>query len=209
MFGGPEVSYHQTHSARYWLSILRTPHTTQNLQRKRKNKRLHTPWTTDRLHTRQDRWIQKELAFTPAKNVTKPNPFKIIPLQPTRKENNWETEEMMDRATVTLETEQAKWPNPGCLWWWWFLSFNLGFILRKKNVEKMNERIWVQKGYGYKKDMGTKSIQYSTSRRFCYSIIQGLMSHNGQCITPVQCLSAHQTGHSIQVTGKDPIQILT
>jgi hypothetical protein len=34
MFGGPEVSYHQTHSARDWLSILRTPYTTQNLQRK-------------------------------------------------------------------------------------------------------------------------------------------------------------------------------
>jgi hypothetical protein len=35
MFGGPEVSYHQTHSARDWLSILRTPYTTQNLQRER------------------------------------------------------------------------------------------------------------------------------------------------------------------------------
>jgi hypothetical protein len=34
MFGGPEVSYQQTHSARDWLSILRTPYTTQNLQRK-------------------------------------------------------------------------------------------------------------------------------------------------------------------------------
>jgi hypothetical protein len=34
MFGGPEVSYNQTHSARDWLSILRTPDTTQNLQRK-------------------------------------------------------------------------------------------------------------------------------------------------------------------------------
>jgi LPS sulfotransferase NodH len=34
MFGGPEVSYHQTHSARDWLSILRTPYTTQNVQRK-------------------------------------------------------------------------------------------------------------------------------------------------------------------------------
>jgi hypothetical protein len=33
MFAGPEVSYHQTHSARNWLSILRTPYTTQNLQR--------------------------------------------------------------------------------------------------------------------------------------------------------------------------------
>jgi hypothetical protein len=41
--------------------------------------------------------------------------FKIIPLQPTRKENNWETEETMERATVTLETERAKWHNPGCL----------------------------------------------------------------------------------------------
>ena len=46
--------------------------------------------------------------FTPAKNATKPNPFEIIPLQPTRKENNWETEETMERATVTLETERAK-----------------------------------------------------------------------------------------------------
>jgi hypothetical protein len=58
---------------------------------------------------------QKELAFTPAKNATKPYPFKIISLQPTRKENIWETEETMERATVTLETERAKWPNPGCL----------------------------------------------------------------------------------------------
>ena len=45
----------------------------------------------------------------------KPNPFKIIPLQPTRKENNWETKETMERTTVTLETERAKWPNAGCL----------------------------------------------------------------------------------------------
>jgi hypothetical protein len=62
-----------------------------------------------------DTRIQKELAFTPAKNATKPNPFKIIPLQSTRKEINWETEETMERATVTLETERTKWPNPGCL----------------------------------------------------------------------------------------------
>jgi hypothetical protein len=34
MFGGPEVSYQQTHLARDWLFILRTPYTTQNLQRK-------------------------------------------------------------------------------------------------------------------------------------------------------------------------------
>jgi len=83
--------------------------------------RLHSPRTTDRLHTRQDRWIQKELAFTSTKNATKPNPFKIIPLQATRKEDNWETKETMERTTVTLETERAKWPNPGCLWWWWWI----------------------------------------------------------------------------------------
>ena len=72
------------------------------------------------MHTRQDRWIQKELAFTPAKNATQPNPFKIIPIQPARKENNRETEETLARAAVTLETERAKWPNPWCLWLWWW-----------------------------------------------------------------------------------------
>jgi len=82
------------------------------------NKRLRTPWITDWMHTGQDRWIQTELVFTLAKNATKPNPFKIISLQTTRKENSWETEETMERATVTLETERAKWPNPGCLWWY-------------------------------------------------------------------------------------------
>jgi len=35
MFGGPEVSYHRTYSARDWLPILRTPYPTQNLQRLR------------------------------------------------------------------------------------------------------------------------------------------------------------------------------
>jgi len=34
MFGGPDVSCHQTYSARDWLSILRTSYPTQNLQRK-------------------------------------------------------------------------------------------------------------------------------------------------------------------------------
>jgi hypothetical protein len=52
------------------------------------------------------------MAFTPVMNATQPNPFKIIPLQPTRKENNWETKETMERATLTLEMERAKWPNP-------------------------------------------------------------------------------------------------
>jgi len=88
MFGGPEVSYHQTYSARDWLSILRTPYPTQNLQRKH----------------RTDSQI--------AKNATKLNPFEIIPLQTTRKENNWKTEEALARAAVTLETERIKGSNP-------------------------------------------------------------------------------------------------
>jgi len=153
MFGGPEVNYHQTYSVRDWLSSLRTPYPTQNLQRKHRtgnwtlnsftktknwssrnevnetsgrlhplwpqNKWLHTPWTTDYRHTRQDRLIQTELAFTLAKNATKPNPLEIIPLQTTRKENNWKTEEALARAAVTLETEGIKGSNPWCLWWWW------------------------------------------------------------------------------------------
>jgi len=72
------------------------------------NKWLHTPRTTDYRHTRQVRRIQTELDFTLAKNATKPNPFEIIPLQITRKENNWKTEEALARAAVTVETERIK-----------------------------------------------------------------------------------------------------
>jgi hypothetical protein len=53
-----------------------------------------------------------ELASTLAKNATKPNPFKIIPLQTTRKENNWKTEETLAGAVVNLETERIKGFNP-------------------------------------------------------------------------------------------------
>jgi len=41
--------------------------------------------------------MQMELGFTLAKNATKPNPFEIIPLQTTRKENSWKTEEALTR----------------------------------------------------------------------------------------------------------------
>ena len=86
------------------------------------NKWLHTPRTTDYRHTRQDRWIQMELASTLAKNATKPNPFEIIPLQTTRKEYNWKTEEALARAAVTVETERIRGSNLWCLWWlWWWL----------------------------------------------------------------------------------------
>jgi len=64
------------------------------------------------MHTGQDGRIQTELAFTLAKNATKPNPFEIISLQTTRKEKNWKTEKTLARAVVTLETEPIKGPNP-------------------------------------------------------------------------------------------------
>jgi hypothetical protein len=53
-----------------------------------------------------------ELASTLAKNATKPKPFKIIPLQTTRKENNWKTEETLAVAVVTVETERIAGSNP-------------------------------------------------------------------------------------------------
>jgi len=53
-----------------------------------------------------------ELAFTLATKATKPNPFQIKPLQITRKENNWKTEEALARVAVTLETERTKESNP-------------------------------------------------------------------------------------------------
>jgi len=51
------------------------------------------------------------MASTLAKNATKPNPFEIIPLQTTGK-NNWKTEETLARAAVTLETERIEGSNP-------------------------------------------------------------------------------------------------
>ena len=72
------------------------------------NKRLYTPWTKDDRHTRQDRWIQTDPAFTLAKNATKPDPVETVSLQTTRKENNWKTEETLARTVVTLETERIK-----------------------------------------------------------------------------------------------------
>ena len=69
---------------------------------------LYRIYSNPTRHTRQDRWIQTELTFTLAKNATKPNPIEIIPLQTTRKENNWKTEETLARTIVTLETERIK-----------------------------------------------------------------------------------------------------
>ena len=61
----------------------------------------------DKIDEYRRNW-QKEFA----KNATKPNPFEIIPLQTTRKENNWKTEEALARVAVTLETERIKGSNP-------------------------------------------------------------------------------------------------
>jgi hypothetical protein len=52
------------------------------------------------------------MAFTLAKNATKPNPFEIISIETTRKENNWKTKETLARAVLTLETEPIKGSNP-------------------------------------------------------------------------------------------------
>ena len=96
-----------------------------------------TTWSTYYMHTRQDRWIQTKLVFTLAKNATKPNPLEIIPLQTTRKKDNRKTEETLERATVTLGTEQIKGSNPLCLWWWlWGIKIN--DISKTKNEVLLN-----------------------------------------------------------------------
>jgi hypothetical protein len=87
------------------------------------------------MHTGQDRWIQTELAFTLAKNATKPNFFEIISLQTTRKENNWKTGETLARTVVTLETEWIKGSNPWCLlWWWWWRWLGISSEVRKNRT---------------------------------------------------------------------------
>jgi len=56
--------------------------------------------------------MQTELVSTLAKNATKPNPFEIILLQTTRKENKWKTEETLERTVVTMEKERIKGSKP-------------------------------------------------------------------------------------------------
>jgi len=77
--------------------------------------------------------------FHTCENATKTNPFEIIPLQNTRKENNWKTEEALARAAIALETERIKGSNP------WFYdddddddSWTLGWgsdMMKKRGVE--------------------------------------------------------------------------
>jgi len=57
-----------------------------------------------------DEYRRKWLSHS-AKNATKLNPFQILPLQTTRKENNWKNLEALARAAVTLETERIKGSN--------------------------------------------------------------------------------------------------
>ena len=52
------------------------------------------------------------MVLTPTKNATKPNPLESIPVQPTRKEENWKIKEEMEGAAVTLETERGQRAQP-------------------------------------------------------------------------------------------------
>jgi len=58
------------------------------------------------------------MADTIARNATKPNPCKIAPLQTTKKEKNWKSEEALSRTAVPVETERIKGSNILCLWRW-------------------------------------------------------------------------------------------
>jgi hypothetical protein len=55
--------------------------------------------------------MQKELAVTPAKNATKPNPFKIIPLSPTGKQNGLGDRRNFEKAAVTVLTDGPNYPT--------------------------------------------------------------------------------------------------
>jgi len=68
---------------------------------------LHITGILDKIDEYRRNWLS-----TLAKNAAKPNPFEIILLQTTRKENNWKTKETLERAVVTLETERIKGSNP-------------------------------------------------------------------------------------------------
>jgi hypothetical protein len=74
-------------------------------------------------------------------NATKPNPFEIISLQTTRKENSWKTEETLARAVVTLETKRIKGSNIWWLWWWLIGSiYNVFFWLFPRRLSANSRR---------------------------------------------------------------------
>jgi len=75
IFEGPEVSYHQTYSARDWLCILRTPYPIQNLQRKHR---------TDSQMTTKAR----KRALNPGNNSNK----RMICFHPTKKQHKREAD---------------------------------------------------------------------------------------------------------------------
>jgi hypothetical protein len=57
-------------------------------------------------HSRTDEYVWRTRYY-----LTHQNPLEIIPLQTTRKENNWKTEETLARTAVTLERERIKRSN--------------------------------------------------------------------------------------------------
>jgi len=124
------------------------------------------PRTTDYRHSRQDRWVLTELAFTLVKNATKPSPFEIIPLQTTRKENNWKTEEALERAAVTLETERIKGSNPWCLWWWYIIFCTvLGFTVINSQGISLYRTMTSPSSETVYEGVAFKSLVRPTSRR--------------------------------------------
>jgi hypothetical protein len=68
---------------------------------------LQTEFILDKIDEYRQNWLL-HLQRMPRN----PNPFEIISLQTTRKKNNWNTEETLARAVVTLETERIKGSNP-------------------------------------------------------------------------------------------------
>ena len=133
------------------------------------HKRLHTSRTTDYRHARQDRWIQTELVSTLAKNAIKPNPFEIVLLQTTRKENNWKTEETLDRAAVTLETERIKGSSTWCLWWWWWWwwwTYPLWLMIRAGELSDHHDWFWFMTPCNFVDTETSKEFWLPWGRRF-------------------------------------------
>ena len=85
------------------------------------NKQIHSPRTTDRLHTIQDRWHRSNWLAHIQRMPQNRIPLKSYLYSPQGKRTIGRPKKRWRAATVTLETERVKWPNPGCLWWWWWI----------------------------------------------------------------------------------------
>ena len=68
---------------------------------------LHITGILDKIDEYRRNWFQ-HLQRMPQNRI----PLKSYVLQTARKKNNWKTEETLERAVVTLETERIKGSNP-------------------------------------------------------------------------------------------------